>query len=432
MSGDFVPPEAAPFPETIPQPPISKDLARSSSTAPQEESSSEFAEAPLRRRRRIPKELPRDNITELRNADLAYWNNNYVANMVADHQAKLQRRTSKLSKKNARFWVYGSGIGDVGTSFGNLSFNSPLDIFAGDNLIQALTGIESPAAGQKRSREGESSQESGSEGRRVRSRNGEGEFGNGGLLPLTDDQDLAILAGEVVLLYFQFSNDAKSLQDIEFGREAQPALEDQSFPWNISAGLGDSRPSSVTRGHRIPSSAGGFLTSAGRPSSVSVVGGVPGSIDRRISRITSASPLVGRGPQRYSSLELHIDDDEDELLGGHDVSMSNAEDEFQLYGPAAAVSTQVAAGSQWMRATLDQESNNFLEFVRTDIAAKGTDTEEAPRSVFFEDLLPASQHSKIVAAQAFHHMLALATKGFIDVQQDSAYGPISLGLSSGL
>lgn len=188
----------------------------------------------------------------------------------------------------------------------------------------------------------------------------------------------------------------------------------------------------MTRGHRVPSSAGGFLTSAGRPSSVSVVGGVPGSMDRRISRIPSASPLVGRGPQRYSSLELHIDDGEGELLGGHDVSMSNAEDEFQLYGPAAGVSTQVAAESQWMRATLDQESNNFLEFVRNDIAAKAADVDdEAPRSVFFDNLLPTSQHSHIVAAQAFHHVLALATKGLIDVQQDLAYGRISLGLPSG-
>lgn len=186
----------------------------------------------------------------------------------------------------------------------------------------------------------------------------------------------------------------------------------------------------MARGHGIPSSAGGFSLSARRQSSTSVL---RGSVDRRVSRIPSASPLVGRGLQRGSSLELrtHNRDDDDELLGGQDISFSNAEDEFQLYGPAAGVSTQVAAESQWMRATLDQESNNFLEFVKTHVAQKVADTDgESHRSVHFQDLLPASQHSKIVAAQAFHHVLTLASKGLIDVQQDLPYGPITLGLPS--
>lgn len=187
----------------------------------------------------------------------------------------------------------------------------------------------------------------------------------------------------------------------------------------------------MARGHGIPSSAGGFSLSAGRQSSISAL---RGSVDRRISRIPSASPLIGRGLQRGSSLELPTHDrDDDELLGGQDISLSHAEDEFQLYGPAAGVSTQVAAESQWMRATLDQESNNFLEFVKAYIAQKVADTDrESHRSVHFQDLLPAAQHSKIVAAQAFHHVLSLASKGLIDVQQDLVYGPITLSLPSNI
>ena len=91
-----------------------------------------------------------------------------------------------------------------------------------------------------------------------------------------------------------------------------------------------------------------------------------------------------------------------------------------------------------MRATLNQEANNFLEFVKAEIAAQPaqeSDEEdellgkEPPKlSVSFEQLLPSTQHSKIVAAQALHHLLALATKSLIIVRQDSPYGSIDLSL----
>lgn len=101
--------------------------------------------------------------------------------------------------------------------------------------------------------------------------------------------------------------------------------------------------------------------------------------------------------------------------------------DFQLYGPAAGVSTQTAAESQWIRATLDHESNNFLEFLKFEIAGK-----EGERSVLFEELLPPPQHTKIVAAQALHHVLALTTKGIIHVKQNDHYGPIALSLLEGV
>lgn len=218
------------------------------------------------------------------------------------------------------------------------------------------------------------------------------------------------------------------------GRDAPPPLEDQSFPWNVSVSATGSRPGSVARAFGLP-------TSVGRPGSlVGPGGGAPSSLDRRASRITSASPLLGRGPQRYSSLELPIHEDDDELLGLQEMSASNEAEDFQLYGPAAGVSTQVAAESQWMRATLDKESGNFLDFVKTEITGRHmalgeTDEESAgptglPNAVLFEDLLPPVQHTKIVAAQALHHVLALATKGLIGVQQDTAYGPIILHLQA--
>ena len=203
------------------------------------------------------------------------------------------------------------------------------------------------------------------------------------------------------------------------------------MPWNVS--------SSLARGY-AGSLGGGFGTSGGRPSFLPprASSAIPGSLDRRASRITSASPLVGRGLQRFSSLELPTHEDEDELLGNRTIQGSEA-NEFELYGPAAGVSTQTAAESQWIRATLDRESNNFLEFVKAEIAAKEQRREDVPEgavdagvNVNFEELLPPSQHSKIVASQALLHVLSLATKGLVSVQQRVAFGSIAIRTPAGV
>lgn len=212
------------------------------------------------------------------------------------------------------------------------------------------------------------------------------------------------------------------------------------MPWNISSAIG-SRQGSIAHGRGFGSSIGGFPTSAGAASSLPAVGGA-GSLDRRASRIPSASPLIGRGRQRYSSLEIPPAEDDDELLGGRHISDDQAVDNFQLYGPAAAVDTQTAGQSQWMRATLNREANNFLEFVKAEtktLPAPASDGEDElsgdafpASSVSFERLLPPAQHSKIVAAQAMHHLLALATKSLITVRQDLSYGSIHLSLPVGV
>lgn len=92
-----------------------------------------------------------------------------------------------------------------------------------------------------------------------------------------------------------------------------------------------------------------------------------------------------------------------------------------------------------MRATLDQESNNFLEFVKVEIAAKPVPADEEDelagetrRSMFFGELLPPEKHTRTVAAQGLHHVLALATKGLLRVQQGEHYGAIALEVVGGL
>ncbi|KAL8808536.1 MAG: hypothetical protein Q9182_000087 [Xanthomendoza sp. 2 TL-2023] len=395
-----------------------------SSAVPQGESSSETALARQQRKPRGRKVLPSDPTQELRNSDLAQWHNDYLANMENAKKAKLHKKASATAKHNAASWVFGAGIGGVGLGRGPSQLKGPLaDMFAGDALMQALTGNSTSAAGKKRSQSGSEADGTDAEERRVRMREGEEEFGRTPGFHLEDDDTLALLGNEA----------------IELGRHEQPAMEDSlQMPWNRSASARESRYGSVGRGQGFGSSIGGFTASGGRPSSLPVVGG-PGSMDRRASRITSASPLVGRGQERSSDLEIP-QFDENELLGGPSTSVAG--DEFQLLGPAAAVDTQTAAQSQWMRATLDTESNNFLDFVKDEISGKVPPINEAgdeasqaaaaPSSVFFEQLLPPTQNSKVVAAQAFLHVLALATKGMLEVEQNEDYGPIQLGLVPGI
>jgi meiotic recombination protein REC8 len=199
-----------------------------------------------------------------------------------------------------------------------------------------------------------------------------------------------------------------------------------AMPWNVSASQRFS-----TLQHLRPSRAGS-ISSALPPH----------------GRLTSASPLLGRGatlPDRLSrqgSLALGpagaptssvggVDFD----LGGYgidaDVSMHdadapmNTQDRFELLGPAANVDTQEAGTSQWMRAVLDTESGNFLDFVEAEIERRKDDGGDV---IEFETLLPPEMNTAVVAAQGLLHCLALATKGLLSVKQEEDFGDIVLGL----
>lgn len=107
--------------------------------------------------------------------------------------------------------------------------------------------------------------------------------------------------------------------------------------------------------------------------------------------------------------------------------------EFQLHGPTAGVSTQTAAESQWIRATLDHENNSFLEFLKFVIERKDPGIwDEEERSILFEELLPPPKHTSIVAALGLHNVLVLVTKDLIRVKQDEHNGPITLTLLAGV
>lgn len=189
------------------------------------------------------------------------------------------------------------------------------------------------------------------------------------------------------------------------------------MPWNVSSRAGSSQTFRATRG-TITSSIGG------------PVGGMeiaPFSRQLSGSRHPSASPLFGRGRQRLSSIEIPdqpIPAPSDSGQGILDLPMMESDD-FELYGPAAAVSTQEAAESQWVRSALDSEAHNFLGFL-----GERLETDAERHEIAFEELLPPSQNRAIVAAQGLLHVLSLASKELISVNQSEPFGNITIRMAA--
>ena len=124
------------------------------------------------RRARVPRIVPVDDQTALRNTELAQINNEYVQNMLALLKQKQQNKLPAQAKKNAAFWVFGQGIGSVGVGLGASHTVHPLCAFSGDEL-HALLSPENKRKAQKRGRRaGDNDEESGSDsdGRRVRAK----------------------------------------------------------------------------------------------------------------------------------------------------------------------------------------------------------------------------------------------------------------------
>lgn len=356
---------------------------------------SDSAEAAQRRRPRTApaKVIPLDKSIELHNRDISDWNKQYKENMKEALRHKRAHRLVTLAKKNAEHWMLGSG--------GNgllQSDNGPLNMFTGIKLLEAITGLNLTLGGEKRARDEDSASE---DSRRVRPR-AEGvssdEIGRGldfqddGYVPMGDDYT------------------------IEQGRDQPTPLEDRHlsgiFPWNQSTG--SRRPTALF-------SAGGTSATGAFP--------LP-PLSRRGSRLPTASPLGGR--------EFEIGNEDDGLhLGGSNAYLGvTAEDEFELFGPAAQVDTQTAAESQWVRAALDGESANFLDFVKAGIdeadqiraAAPLGDEEDENMTgrIDFNQLLLPTNNTRVVAAQGLLHVLSLVTKNALAAEQDETFGPISL------
>lgn len=360
--------------------------------------SSSTAAAP-QRRKRDPKVIKADSQIELRNRELLAMNNDYLINMTNDQARVHALRASQQAKKNADYWLLGRGLGDVGSGIGNSKAKGPLaDMFSGASLYQWITGTQLDIAGQKRESGPEDTTDS---ERRKR--------------PRLDEEDQVGRAEQILADVmddgFVFQGD-----NTELARDQPEALEDihSAMPWNILSSI---RGSSVNRAQA------GAL---GGPTSAA------GSLSRRGSRMVSASPLVGRGRPSVVEGLGEADPTSDAAMLG---SMGDFfEEDFERYGPGAGVDTQTAAQSSWQKAALDNESNNFYDFIENAIDEKRQAAElldlpsENIKEVEFEELLHPVTNSIVVAAQGLLHVLTLGTKNLISVEQQEHYGPIRLSL----
>ena len=398
-----------------------------------EENSAVSAEAAQTRRKpKAPKMLEIDRVTELLNADLRIWQSEYLNNMMAVSFARMNKTANVQAKNNAMFYVYGSGLNGVGVGIGSSKIPSPLTLFSGESLLSLVTGNPPPSP-KHNARKGK---------KRVQEDDGDAYSPKRARHSDPDQEPEHELARMV-------EDNGEFIMDdgTEIGRDAAEAIDDYHssaiMPWNISQSL-----NSYQRG--VVSSLSGRLPSLGS------------------YRLTSASPLIGRGAPLPSNMD-HLDMtdldqimydrddivslDEDAALrsgasqGLHMTSSQVEAEEFEIYGPAAQVDTQTAAASQWVREVLNLESRNFFDYVSNSISEKypddlalrdpnDEDLIEDDKHVTFEELFDPNTNSKIVAAQAFYHVLSLATKNRVWVAQDvekgifEPFGEIHIGILS--
>ena len=335
---------------------------------------------PVRARRvRRPKEIISDDATALRNMTLAEWNNEYVANMALALKHKQLNRLPTISKKNAAFRVFGQGIGSVGVGLGMQHESHPLNLFSGEDLFEAVGGY-GQQNGQKHTRTEDD--DNTSEGRRVRAREEE------------EEEEAEHLSRE---------NIDHLNMDVEIGRDAPSSLFDDhssQMPWNITASIKSSH-----RAHHFGSVS--ELSSQGR---------------KGRSRLASASPLAGRSylGQERLSMEL-LDDYGDDFDLTRYLEGEIATDREHI----SSISPGKRSALEHAKATLDRESLNFFDFIKTKM---GLDKGQSPSNLSpvtartgrttFAALMPRDSTTRAVATQALMNVLTLATKGVLQVHQE--------------
>ncbi|KAL6826179.1 Rec8 like domain-containing protein [Trichoderma camerunense] len=328
------------------------------------------------------------------------WEPNYAANMASVLGQQQKSTTTKgQAKKTAMALLYDYGIAHVGAYQNAAGLIHPLAAdFVGISLKARLQGQEPDEIEQsepkKRGRRRKSDEafedEQNAEERSTKQRvDEEVELGRGENRDAHDDA------------YIMF--DDHSIPEI--GMDAVPPMEDRHsssmMPW--------SRPGSAVPGSSVRGSA---QKSKVTPSPLFNRGSALGAIDRHSD---PAEPLFG------------MDD-----FGSHDSS-------FELGGPVGPLdfdqdNTQVSTQG------LDVNSQNFMEYVTEKAAKTGVTHDRDPKGrrwIKFEELAETGTHSKAVAAQAFLHVLSLATKRIISVHQEGAaamepFGTIRIGINAAL
>lgn len=79
---------------------------------------------------------------------------------------------------------------------------------------------------------------------------------------------------------------------------------------------------------------------------------------------------------------------------------------------------------------MEKESSNFLEFVKSSILDKVAEEDNTVDYVTMNQIIPPRENRAIVGAHALQHILLLATRDYITVQQNEAFGDITIRLTA--
>ncbi|KAK6607483.1 hypothetical protein H4I96_03718 [Botrytis cinerea] len=368
---------------------------REQSLSQPEDSSSESAAAPSRpRKSKTKKQLPIDQTQELKNSVFSIWQREYVDTQDSLRAAKLAAKSNTLAKQNALMFVIGNGLNGAGIGIGSTKLPGPLSMFSGDVLLAKITGRVSSSAKRQAELEGEDN------------------VPNKRLRHFSDEEIPRDFRGDDDFVIQVDDEPFGTPIEVEMGRDAAEGLAEYPssamMPWNLSANLVVGAFPPVHWWEEVA-----FLPGGGE-----------------LEKFSSQQDVIMYGRSDDVSTNLDEESIDGTNLGAFEraVRESTREStrEFEMFGPAANVDTQTAGQSQWARDVMDTESENFLEFVRLSIAEKYDDEEDLfyengqlrDKKVGFEDLFNPATNSEVVAAQAFLHILSLATKGKIWVDQD--------------
>jgi meiotic recombination protein REC8 len=206
-----------------------------------EDPSFDSAEAPNKRRKtRTKKKLSLDDTLMLVNEDLRRMRDTYLESMAKSIRHRDIHKGVMQAKRNAQYYVFGTGIMGVGNGLGSFGLVSSLQSFSGGALMAKITGIV-PSTTNKRHREDTEKPEQ--DNRSPKRAREDDEVGRG-----NEEQPI-----------YNFDDDmpeeGRSSSGVEIGRDAQSALPDfhsSAMPWNVSAslnsrqqGLSSRRPGSM-------------------------------------------------------------------------------------------------------------------------------------------------------------------------------------------
>ncbi|KAG5936245.1 hypothetical protein E4U53_000259 [Claviceps sorghi] len=336
------------------------------------------------------------------------WTENYAANMQSAARRRVKSTTLAKAKTNALRFMYSNGISGVGALQEDFGVQHPLAAdFAGAALKGHMLGLpvdmieRPPETRGRRRRSAEAfGEEEEAEGSERDTRNVKQRLDHGDELGRRGRQSIDL--GDEL----HFGDDSAP----EVGMEAAPEMEDKNsslvlMPWSRH---GSAAPGSATR---APGSA---QKSTAAPSPLHGRGSIVGSIERHSDPAEEAFQDMPLGSEPSSMLFGQ---------GPEETGFDDADDPNDTRAPITG---------------LDISSHDFLDYVTEQIHHHGTprgDTRDAKRWIRFEQLATPAVHSKMVAAQAFLHILSLASKTIITVEQDGSrdkepFGVLHIGYSA--